>query len=649
MRWGQRASTAPTTATDVAAAATDVEWFGPGSPIQPDAAAGDEPEAAPGDDADEHTPGRARDDGRSRRRRALAVIAVAVGSAVAGVVVGGRLQSPADRAAGRQPPRASRITVPVVRRTLSSRLTLSGEISYAEPTPVKLAGAVGIAADETAVITRLPTVAQEVAEGDVLLEVSGRPVLVLQGELPTYRSLGPGAVGADVQQLEAALQRLGLDPGPVDTTYDTATEAAVERLYVDAGYTAVGPSADEDDRLRAVRQAVTDAENTVRDAQNALDQARETATGATLLGLQQAVDQARNAVAAAEQQAQRNNDAAAATVAGATAARDAAIGTRDATKLMLETATTPGAVDPATGAPYTSDEIETRRVAAGEAQAALSAAETEVTAAETQRAATAAEGTASIGLAKDARALAEAQLADGTTAPDTTAQQRALDDATARLSEATVELTATEEEIGIRIPAGELAFVPALPSQVTSVEGAVGAAPSADGIVTVSSSATQIIGRVSRADAGLVAVGNQVTVEVRDADASFAGTIESVGDPPASGDSSSGSGGGRRQVIVTPDDASALADYVFSSVRIVVDIDSTGGEVLVVPNAAVSVGGDGTSRVEVEDTPITAGGDGSTRFVEVEVGLSADGMVAITPRGAALDEGDRIVVGTEAG
>ena len=78
-------------------------------------------------------------------------------------------------------PRASRITVGVESRTLSATLTLAGEISFAEPTPIALAGSVGIAEGETAVVTRPPVLDAVVAEGDVLLEVSGRPVIVLAG------------------------------------------------------------------------------------------------------------------------------------------------------------------------------------------------------------------------------------------------------------------------------------------------------------------------------------------------------------------------------------------------------------------------------------------------------------------------------------
>ena len=44
-----------------------------------------------------------------------------------------------------------------------------------------------------------------------------------------------GSQGADVEQLEAALSRLGFDPGPVDGTYTTETQAAVLAWQVSIG------------------------------------------------------------------------------------------------------------------------------------------------------------------------------------------------------------------------------------------------------------------------------------------------------------------------------------------------------------------------------------------------------------------------------
>jgi hypothetical protein len=69
--------------------------------------------------------------------------------------------------------------------------------------------------------------------------------------------------------------------------------------------------------------------------------------------------------------------------------------------------------------------------------------------------------------------------------------------------------------------------------------------------------------------------------------------------------------------------------------------------VLVVPISAVSLGADGASRIEVEREPVTDDSPGRTESVPVEVGLTADGLVEIRPIGVEVDEGDRVVVGTE--
>ena len=71
-------------------------------------------------------------------------------------------------------------------------------------------------------------------------------------------------------------------------------------------------------------------------------------------------------------------------------------------------------------------------------------------------------------------------------------------------------------------------------------------------------------------------------------------------------------------------------------------IQSTGTSVLAVPVAAVSVAGDGSSRIEIEDDPATP-----TRFVTVKPGLAAEGYVEITPVGGGrVSEGDLVVVGS---
>ncbi len=587
------------------------------------------------------------DDGRRRRVLALAVVGAAIVSALGGAAIGSRLKSPADAADARRAPVASRITVPVQRQALSSSITLAGEIQFAEPTPIKLAGGVGIPAGDTAVVTRSPEIDQQAAEGDVLFDISGRPVFVIQGTLPTYRTLAPGTTGPDVLQLEQALQRLGHAPGTVDTVYDASTAAALDAMYANAGYRSVGPDDDETDRLRQLRDAVTNGEETLSRAEADLVTAGQRTSGSQLLSLQQSAAQAADAVPRAQEQAARNDTTATTTLTSATAARDAALTARDAARTLLELASAPAAIDPATGEPYSPEEIATRRGAAAQAEVDLSERVTALADAQSQQAATAAQGQLDVRTARDAKSLADAQLAEALKPPDTAGAERARDDATGALQQARDDYAAAQSQSGTRVPAGELVVVPVLPATVTEVVAQPGG-PATDVLATISSAATQVVARVAKADSGLVTPGATVVISLRDLDLEFEGTVTFVGQPQNAGDGGGSDGGsGRLQVIVQPSDPVAIRDYVFASARIIVDVASTGGEVLVVPIAAVSLGADGRSRVEVERQPVTNDSPGLTESVTVDVGLTADGLVEVRPIDPQLDEGDRVVVGTE--
>jgi len=592
-------------------------------------------------------PGSVADDGGHRRRLAAVVVLIAVACAGGGLLIGRQLKSPEDAAADRAAPTASRITAPVELRELRSSLTLSGEIQFSEPTPVKLAGNVGLGDGETGLLTKLPDIDQQVAEGDVVFDVSGRPVLLLQGETPMYRSLGPGSTGRDVLQLEQSLERLGFVPGGVDTVYDGFTEAAIDEWYRTAGYTSMGASSDDLEKLRTLRLAITTAEATLLASQQTLSDANKGPSGGELLQLQQQVALTTDQLPVIQAKADRDNSAAAQRVQATATTRDTAITQRDLAKAAVATASTAGAIDPATGEAYTVDEINARRSTAAQAEQAVTDAQTALSDAQNAKLDTGEAGSASVVAAQQAKALAKANLDDATRPKDTTDQQQAVTDATAALAQAQIDLADTDALIGTRIPAGEVVFIPSLPSTVTEVTGTLGG-PTTDVLATVSSTATQVIGRLGRADGDLVAAGAAVTIDLRDFDVEIPGTVTFVGKPPST-DGGGDSGSGRLQVIVAADEPSALNDYVFASVKIIVDIAATGGKVLTVPIAAVSVSGSGTSQVEVEREPITDDDPGLTEFIDVEVGLSAQGLVELRSSKASLAEGDRVVVGEETG
>ena len=133
----------------------------------------------------------------------------------------------AHRIAGRRgradrPTPASPILVPVEERILSADVVTRGTVRFGLPQPVSLAPSPLKAAP--GLVTTLPVRNTQLNEGDVVLTASGRPVFVLQGQVPAYRDLVPGVSGADVDQLKQALTRMGFDPGSTDWTLRRADQ-----------------------------------------------------------------------------------------------------------------------------------------------------------------------------------------------------------------------------------------------------------------------------------------------------------------------------------------------------------------------------------------------------------------------------------------
>ncbi|MDH3302441.1 MAG: peptidoglycan-binding protein [Acidimicrobiia bacterium] len=169
----------------------------------------------------------------SRRKIAAGFVFAIIVAALGGWLAGRQITTPAEIAALTAAPEPSPILVPVERRVLTADVVTRGTGRYGTPREVSVAPSP--LAPSPAIVTDLPSIGTVVAEGEVLFEVSGRPVIVLEGSTPSFRDLGPAMSGDDVAQLEAALDRLGLEPGPVDGRYDGSTEAAVRRLYDTVG------------------------------------------------------------------------------------------------------------------------------------------------------------------------------------------------------------------------------------------------------------------------------------------------------------------------------------------------------------------------------------------------------------------------------
>ncbi|MFJ6464028.1 peptidoglycan-binding protein [Streptomyces sp. NPDC091387] len=204
----------------------------------------------------------------SSRKQLGALVAGVVLIGAGGWFAGSQVRSPADAAAAHQAPKAGPVTVAVRRQSLTATVVATGSVEFASPRPLSLAGSVGTGAtagdgaggEGEQRVTKAPVAGTEVKEGDVLMTVSGRPVLALSGSVPMYRALGPGTSGGDVKQLQSALRRLGFDPGAISGDYRQGTAAAVTSWYTSTGYEAQKPSADDQQQLGQLQQAVSAAQ-----------------------------------------------------------------------------------------------------------------------------------------------------------------------------------------------------------------------------------------------------------------------------------------------------------------------------------------------------------------------------------------------------
>ncbi|NED95385.1 peptidoglycan-binding protein [Phytoactinopolyspora alkaliphila] len=227
---------------------------------------------------------------------------IAVAALASGVFAGTRITSPEEAAARTAPPEASDVTVPVERRVLESAVIARGDASYTGAVDVELQFP-GL--ETTPVVTgQVPKVGDKVGRGDVILEIIGRPVIALGGDIPMYRTLRPGMSGPDVKQLEKALDKLGLDPGTVDDVYTNTTGNAVASLFEDAGYEPPAPDPEIQAALDAADDAVRSAEDDVANAEAMLASASAGPGNAEKIAAQNDVDQAARAL----QQAKEDGD-----------------------------------------------------------------------------------------------------------------------------------------------------------------------------------------------------------------------------------------------------------------------------------------------------------------------------------------------------
>lgn len=209
--------------------------------------------------------------GWSGTRLVALLAAVAVVSLLAGVAVMQFVVSPAELAARTAAPEPGPVTASIEQRIIENTVVTRGEVTYADAVSVSID-----AGGERPVVTgHVPTVGAVLDVGNIAIEIAGRPVIVLPGELPAYRSLSVGMRGPDVQQLKSGLNGMGFWAGdPASDVFDYDTAAAIGALYQQVGYEPANGGAEAQQALRGAERGVRDAENSRAQAAAALEEAR---------------------------------------------------------------------------------------------------------------------------------------------------------------------------------------------------------------------------------------------------------------------------------------------------------------------------------------------------------------------------------------
>lgn len=599
--------------------------------------------------------------GRRYRTVALIVLSV-VGAAGIGWVAGSQLSTPEQIAAEAEPPPASNVTAAVERRELAESLITRGDARFDDPIAVAFPAGASGGGD---IVTDAPERGASIEDGALLFELSGAPVLALEGDSPMYRDLGPGDRGRDVMQLEAGLERLGYEPGAVDGVYDTDTSAAVRSWQAALGYEAAGPSDAAEREIEAARNAVESAERSLRDAERSVEEAGEAPSILAQAEQQIALMAAQQRVADAERRATDELATAEAALAREQSALEMARELRrrfadgqspSSLRVLVEdrrnTAVLAAAKTPSPGASARVEGLGWVLAQITEAEAAFEVAELDarwdaarVDLADIERRAQDAFDDAEVALERartdgpeavvDAReqlTLAELRLIAMKNPSASERLRNAVADAEERLAEAQGDLGTLLREHDTGVRAAQLVFFDSLPVRINSVSIEDGDVPSGT-LMTVSGTRLVIETWIPLAFVDVVRPGSRTSVDSTSLGIDLGGEVSFVAEEPGT----NGLTAQQVYVEIVPDEQPpGLLD---ASVRVVIPLAATDGAVLAVPVAALFTAADGSTQVRVERA------DGVVEALEVTVGLRADGFVEVTPVDGALTEGDRVVVG----
>jgi multidrug efflux pump subunit AcrA (membrane-fusion protein) len=576
-------------------------------------------------------PGRNSGNLAGRRVKLLHAVLLAVAAAAAGAwLAGTRIESPADVAARTAPPPPSPILVPVEERVLSADVVTRGTIRFGLPQPVSLAPSP--LKPGPGLVTTLPSRNTQLNEGDVVLTASGRPVFILQGQVPAYRDLVPGLSGADVDQLKQALKRMGFDPGSNNGLYDQRTSGAVAEWYKSKEWEPFGPTREQLVAVRALEREWGDAVKTkaaaaaaVATAGVSVEAARATAAhavkvavveNAARLGGQRRTTEPQQARAPLAVESER----ARAQLASSSADADLAAQIAEQALVALD----PRQTEKARNAANAKLEVAraARQKALLEGELAVQTAEREaslsgdrVEVARSAERSARLEGDKAVRSALDAQKLAALDLTM----------------ATERADQAAADLAAAKRKLGVQVPVDEVVFIRSLPVRVEEVTATIGGAATGS-LLNVTDNQLAIDSSLPLDAAPLVKPGMPVAIDEQALGIKATGIVETVATTPGT----RGVDGFHIYLGIRVDSTPVRVEGF--SVRLTIPIESTKGTVTAVPVSALSLATDGTSRLQVEK-------NGALEYVTVKPGLSANGYVEVSPLDGKLAPGQFVVVG----
>jgi peptidoglycan hydrolase-like protein with peptidoglycan-binding domain len=185
------------------------------------------------------------------------------------------------------------------------------------------------------------------------------------------------------------------------------------------------------------------------------------------------------------------------------------------------------------------------------------------------------------------------------------------------------------------VPMSEVAFLPLIPARVAALSAHVGdTLHGADPPIAFSTGGANLTARLDPANESLVKVGTKVAILAEATGFTATGSVASIGA------ATNGSDGVSYIPLVIVRDHGWGRELVGQDVRVTITTATSRHRVLAVPEAAISSAADGTTSVTV------VGPNQVQHPVKVNVGVSADGLVEVTPLGGGvLVVGDRVVTG----